>query len=231
MVPGRLKRPGWIVLGVALAGLLLWFGAPKVLRKLDFFRVRRVELVGVRYLAPEAITDQLRIPDRLSLFDDFGPLERRAASGVAGAEHIELVRRFPGTLRIVVDEMAPVALLPRNGKLAMIDSAGRVLPFDPAIGAPDLPIADAASAPVAGLLGRVRDADPALFARIQSVRGGPSAVELDLGGQTLLFRPEATVEVIRTVMLVAQDCARTKRPWRELDGRFAGMVIVRRSAA
>jgi hypothetical protein len=56
-------------------------------------------------------------------------------------------------------------------------------------------------------------------------------VELDLGGQRLLFRPEASVEVIRTVMLVAQDCARTKRPWRELDGRFAGMVIVRREAA
>jgi hypothetical protein len=112
-----------------------------------------------------------------------------------------------------------------------MDSAGRILPFDPAIGAPDLPIAEAPSAPVASLLGRVRDADPALFARIQSARGGPNAVELDLGGQRLLFRPEASVEVIRTVMLVAQDCARTKRPWRELDGRFAGMVIVRREAA
>ena len=230
MVPSRLKRPGWIALGVVVVALLLWFAAPPLLRKLDFFRVRRVELVGVRYLAPDVITDQIRIPARLSLFDDLAAIRKRAAK-VTGTERVEIVRRFPGTLRIVVDELAPVALLPRGGKLVMMDSAGRVLPFDPAVGAPDLPIVDGATAAVAGLLGRVRDADPALFARIQSARGGPNAVELDLGGQILLFRPEASVEVIRTVMQVAQDCARTKRPWRELDGRFAGMVIVRRVAA
>jgi cell division septal protein FtsQ len=230
VVPSRLTRPGWIGLGAIGLALLLWFVAPRLLRKLDFFRVRRVELVGVRYLAPDVITDQIRIPDRLSLFDNLDPIRKRAVR-VAGTDRVEIVRRFPGTLRIVVDELAPVALLPRNGKLVMMDSAGRILPFDAAVGAPDLPIADAATAPVAGLLGRVRDADPALFARIQSARGGPNAVELDLGGQILLFRPEASVEVIRTVMLVAQDCARTKRPWRELDGRFAGMVIVRRVAA
>jgi cell division septal protein FtsQ len=197
---------------------------------MDFFRVRRVELVGVRYLAPQTITDLIRIPDRLSLFDDLSALRQRAAR-VPGTESVIVGRRLPGTLRIVVDEIVPIALVPRNGRLVLMDSAGRILPFDPAIGAPDLPIAEAASAPVASLLGRVRDADPALFARVQSARGGPNAVELDLGGQRLLFRPEASVEVIRTVMLVAQDCARTKRPWRELDGRFAGMVIVRREAA
>lgn len=230
MPAGRLTRPGWRVLGGLALLLLLWFGAPRLLRRMDFFRVRRVELVGVRYLAPQTITDLIRIPDRLSLFDDLTALRQRAAL-VPGTQSVVVGRRLPGTLRIVVDEIEPVALVPQNGRLVLMDSAGRVLPFDPAIGAPDLPIADAASEPVASLLGRVRDADPGLFARVQSARGGPNAVELDLGGQRLLFRPEASVEVIRTVMLVAQDCARTKRPWRELDGRFAGMVIVRREAA
>ncbi|MEO8031050.1 MAG: hypothetical protein ABJC74_02315 [Gemmatimonadota bacterium] len=227
MFADRLNRPGWLVLGGSALALLVWFGAPRLLRRLDFFRVRRVELVGVRYLAADVITDQLKIPARLSVFDDLSALRKRAV-GIPGTERVEIGRRFPGTLRIVIDEVAPVALLPRNGRLAMMDSAGRVLPFDAALGAPDLPLADAASAPVAGLLGRIRDADPTLFARIQAARGGANAVELDLGGQLLLFRPEASLEVIRTVMLVAQDCARTKRPWRELDGRFAGMVIVRR---
>lgn len=230
MPAGRLSRPGWRIVGAIALALLLWFGAPRLLRRLEFFRVRRVELVGVRYLAPQVITDQLRIPDRLNVFDDLSALQRRAAK-IAGTQNVTIGRRLPGTLRIVVDETAPVALVPRNGRLALMDTAGRVLPFDPAISAPDLPLADGPSAPVASLLGRVRDADPALFARILAARGGPNAVELDLGGQRLLFRPEASVEVIRTVMLVAQDCARTRRPWRELDGRFAGMVIVRRGAA
>jgi cell division septal protein FtsQ len=218
------------VLGVVALALLLWFGAPRLFRRLEFFRVRRVELVGVRYLASQVITDQLRIPDRLNVFDDLTALRRRAAR-IPGTTSVSIGRRLPGTLRIVVEELTPVALVPRNGRLALMDTAGRVLPFDPAISAPDLPLADGPSAPVASLLGRVRDADPALFARVQSARGGPNAVELDLGGQRLLFRPEASVEVIRTVMLVAQDCARTRRPWRELDGRFAGMVIVRRGTA
>ncbi len=230
MLAGRLNRPGWRLLGAAAVLALTWFGAPGLLRRMDFFRVRRVELVGVRYLAPQVITDQLRIPDRLSVFDDFSALRKRAEK-IAGTDKVTVGRRLPGTLRIVVEEQAPVALVPRNGRFGLMDTAGRILPFDPALSAPDLPLAEAASAPVAGLLGRVRDADPGLFARIQWARGGPNAVELDLGGQRLLFRPEASVEVIRTVMLVAQDCARTRRPWRELDGRFAGMVIVRRGAA
>ena len=230
MPASRLSRRGWRVLGGLALALLVWFGAPRLLRRLDFFRIRRVELIGVHYLAPQAITEVIRIPARLSVFDDLSELRKRAAK-VPGTERVQVGRRLPGTLRIVVDEVVPVALVPRDGHLALMDSAGRILPFDPAVGSPDLPIADAPSAPVASLLGRVRDADPALFARVQTARGGPNAVELDLGGQRLLFRPDASVEVIRTVMLVAQDCARTKRPWRELDGRFAGMVIVRREAA
>ena len=230
MPASRLSRRGWRVLGGLALALLVWFGAPRLLRRLDFFRIRRVELIGVHYLAPQAITEVIRIPARLSVFDDLSELRKRAAK-VPGTERVQVGRRLPGTLRIVVDEVVPVALVPRDGHLVLMDSAGRILPFDPAVGSPDLPIADAPSAPVASLLGRVRDADPALFARVQTARGGPNAVELDLGGQRLLFRPDASVEVIRTVMLVAQDCARTKRPWRELDGRFAGMVIVRREAA
>jgi hypothetical protein len=40
-----------------------------------------------------------------------------------------------------------------------------------------------------------------------------------------------TAEDIRAVMAVAQDLARQGRNYRELDGRFAGQVIVRRAGA
>ncbi len=48
----RWKRPRWIAGAGALAATL-WVGTPTVLRRLAFFRVRQVELVGVQHLAPE----------------------------------------------------------------------------------------------------------------------------------------------------------------------------------
>jgi cell division septal protein FtsQ len=224
---GRLSRPGWrLVGGVALA-LALWFGLPRLLSGFDFFQVRRIELVGVRYSNPGDVVAALGLPRRLSIFDNLDGVRRRAAK-VPGTTSVAVSRRPPGTLRVEVVERPVIALVPADGRLAIMDTSGRLMPFDPALGAPDLPLAEAASPPVAGLLGRVRDADPALFARIASARGGPNAVVLDLGGQQLLFRPDASSEVIRTVMAVAQDCAQKGRRWQELDGRFAGMVIVRR---
>jgi cell division septal protein FtsQ len=227
MPAGRLSRPGWRLLGAAAVVLALWFGLPKLLSGLDFFQVRRVELVGVRYSDPDAVVAALGLPRRLSIFDNLDGVRRRAGK-VPGTSSVTVGRRPPGTLRVEVVERPVVALVPAQGRLALMDTSGRVMPFDPALSAPDLPLAEAASPPVAGLLGRVRDADPALFARIASARGGPNAVVLDLGGQRLLFRPDASSEVIRTVMAVAQDCAQKGRRWQELDGRFAGMVIVRR---
>lgn len=227
MPAGRLSRPGWRLLGGGAIALALWFGLPRLLSGFDFFQVRRIELVGVRYSNPGDVVAALGLPRPLSIFDNLDGVRRRAAK-VPGTTSVTVSRRPPGTLRVEVVERPVIALVPAEGRLAIMDTSGRLMPFDPALGAPDLPLAEAASPPVAGLLGRVRDADPALFARIASARGGPNAVVLDLGGQQLLFRPDASSEVIRTVMAVAQDCAQKGRRWQELDGRFAGMVIVRR---
>jgi hypothetical protein len=54
-------------------------------------------------------------------------------------------------------------------------------------------------------------------------------VVLDLDGRRLWFGPVVTAEDIRAVMAVAQDLARQRRNYQELDGRFAGQVIVRRA--
>ena len=50
-------------------------------------------------------------------------------------------------------------------------------------------------------------------------------VELD--GRRLWFGPAATAEDIRAVTAVAEDLARQGRNYGELDGRFAGQVVVR----
>jgi cell division protein FtsQ len=224
--PGRLTRKvlgGIVGLAVSVA---IWFGAPRMLGHLEFFRVRRVELVGLQYQSAAAVLGALRVPARLSVFDDLGELQRRATAlpGVASAR---VSRRLPGTLVVEVAERLPVALVPRRGVLVLMDGAGRALPFDPSLGAPDLPVATAADVGMAGLLARVQDLEPGLFARIQSATRRGADVVLDLGGQRWWFRPDASAEVIRAVMAVAQDLDRKGRKFGELDARFAGQVVVR----
>jgi hypothetical protein len=200
------------------------------LRRLDFFQVRRVEIAGLQYLDPAKVIAALQLAPGASVFDDAAPLARRllAMPGVTAAQ---IGRRLPGTLEVELVEVTPVALATRGDGLALLDARGRVLPFDPLRSAPDLPLAVGGDPAVAGVLARVRDSDPDLFARIGAAwRVGPDVV-LEVGGRRLWFGAQVTAEDIRAVMAVEQALARTGRSYQELDGRFAGQVIVRRTRA
>jgi cell division septal protein FtsQ len=226
----RLSRPGWRILGAAALTLVLWVGLPPLLRELDFFRVRRVEIAGLQYLDPARVVAALKLSPAASIFDDPAPLQRRVLA-MPGIRSVEVERRPPGTLAITVQEAVPVALATRGEGLVLLDARGRVLPFDPLISAPDLPFAANGDALVTAALARIRDADPALFARIGAAwRVGPDVV-LEVGGRRFWFGAQVSPEDIRGVMAVEQALARTGRPYVELDGRFAGQVIVRRTRA
>ena len=67
--------------------------------------------------------------------------------------------------------MDPVALAPKGDRMALVDAAGAVLPFDPLASAPDLPVLIGGGQPVARALARARDYDPGLFARIERPGG------------------------------------------------------------
>jgi cell division septal protein FtsQ len=214
--------------GILLILVLLWYGAPQFLRQLEFFRIRRVEIAGLQYLAPSKIIAALELDARSSVFDDLlsAGNEVRALPGVQSAV---VRRRLPGTLEIAVEEAVPVALAPRGAGMALLDSTGKVLPFDPAATAPDLPIAASADRLVARVLANVREYDPILFGRIGAAWRVQDDVVLDLDGRRLWFGSAVMGEDIRAVMAVAQDLARQGRNYQELDGRFAGQVIVRRA--
>jgi cell division septal protein FtsQ len=223
--PSRL-RYALQVLGGLAAAVLLWYVTPSVLRQLEFFRVRRVEIAGIQYLAPAQITAALGLDDRASVFDDLLEAGRglRALPGVRSAV---VTRRLPGTLEIVVEEAVPVALAPRGVSLTLLDSNGSALPFDPAATAPDLPIAASADSTVARVLARIRAHAPVLFSRIEAARRVKGDVVLELDGRRFWFGPAVTAEDIRAVTAVAEDLARQGRSYGELDGRFAGQVVVR----
>jgi cell division protein FtsQ len=221
------RRAVGIVAAAAGALALLWLGAPAVLNRMEFFRIRRIEVSGARNHSPQAVVDALMLGRRSSVFDDLGAMSRRVAR-LPAVESVEVGRRLPGTLLVSVVETEPVALAPqRNGPLAPIDLRGRVLPYDPAQAAPDVPIAASADSLLARVLGVVREADPALFARLAIGTRVRDDILLEADGRRLWLSGTATAEDVRAVTAVAEDLARKRRGWQELDGRFAGQVIVR----
>jgi hypothetical protein len=136
-------------------------------------------------------------------------------------------RRIPGTLVVEITEVPPVALVPGHDGMTAMDASGRLLPIDPSLTAPDLPLVAHADSLVGRLLGQVLAVDPDLFAQVGSAERDGNWVILTVGRRRLVFRPDASMETIRAVTAVAQDLARLGRPWQELDGRWAGQVIVR----
>jgi len=231
----RMPRASWRVLlwaGAAMAVMVIWMAAPLALRRLAFFRVRQVELVGIRFLDADRVLAALRMSPRASVFDDTDVLAERLR-GLDGVADASVIRRPPGSLKVIVREIEPVALvLSARGALAPVDADGRQLPFD--LESLDLPVVQAADSAVVGVLARVLAFDPALYQaidaarRIETQRGG---VVLELGAHRVLLSRDAGPEVIQAVMLVARDLAAKARPYAELDGRYAGQVVVRRRNA
>ncbi len=219
-----------VAVGLA-AVLAAWVFGPRLLRHVGFFRVRQIELVGVRYLAPDAVIGALHLGPSASVFDDLDPLAERL-QGLPGIAAARIVRRFPGALKLIVREDEAVALVPgvAGGPLTVVDGAGRPMPFDPSLGAPDLPVAESADTDLVSVLALVQSVDPALFASISSARADRHAVTLQLSGRRLLVQRDVGPEVIRALQLVAHDLTVRRQPHAELDARFAGQVVVRRAS-
>ena len=230
MAQSRLTRPGWLILGGGGLVLLLFVGLPRAMRKMDFFRVSRVDVRGLTNLRAEDIARVLPIPPRMSLLDDLAGVQR-AADSIPGLADVVVSRRLPGTLVVTVREAPPIALVMRKGRLCLLGEDARVLPFDPTVSAPDLPIVREADSVVTRLLARVRDADVTLFSKVISGWRAGDDVVLAVDGQRYWFRPDAPAEVIRAVTLVAQDLEKKGRRYAELDARFGGQVVVRWGAA
>jgi hypothetical protein len=209
--------------------MVIWMTAPLVLRRIKFFGVRQVELVGIRYLDADRVLAALRLPQGVSVFDDTEVLAERlrAVDGVADAS---VSRRPPGSLKVVVREVEPVALVMNDrGALQPVDAEGRALPFD--VATLDLPVVQARDSGVVSVLARVQAFDPALFQTIDAARRTTvprGAVVLELGPHRVLLSSDAGPEVIQAVVLVARDLAAKARPYAELDARFDGQIVVRR---
>lgn len=194
---------------------------------MDFFRVRRVEIEGLRYAAPDAIVSRLRVDTLASVWDDLSPLEARVAEH-SQVRAVRIRRKLPGTLVVVVTENPPVALVSTARGLIVTDANGDSLPVDPTTMDVDLPVLVRKDSLLLRLLGETQAEEPVLFARVsearRSERGGVLFV---LPEFRILAESSVTSARLAEVLPVELDAAR--RNWQpiELDLRFRDQVIVR----
>ncbi|MFW6078196.1 MAG: cell division protein FtsQ/DivIB [Gemmatimonadota bacterium] len=229
------------VIGAGAAAIAF---APDLLRRWDVFRVRHVEVVGSRYVAPQTALERSGITGEANVFDDAAAW-RRALMEHPVIEEVRIERRLPGTLVLRLREAEPIALV-RVPELRMVAADGRVLPVDPAGREVDLPVVAAVSSEVGadgrladpearrlvGALARLRRFEAALADRVVEVGSAPGgAIRL------LLTIPEATEVLVpidapaarlRALRLTLADLARRRdlsQVWR-VDLRFRDQVVV-----
>jgi len=221
-----------LVLGAVVAlSIAAWFIAPLGLSKLDFFQLRQVEVVGLRYLSPELVLAQMGIEADRNVFESLSEIDRRA-EGVPGVVSARIVRRLPGTLRLELVEEPPVAFARGENGLVPLDIDARPLPYDPSVTGFDLPVAERPEPVLTRALATVRGADPQLFHLVDGARRGPGGmVVLELGGQRVLLREDPIPAEIRAVETVRWHLTQNSVPFGELDARFDGWVVVRRGGA
>lgn len=231
----RRRRAAMTVAGGALLLLTTWFAAPRLLGRLDYFHVQTVRLEGARLISPSAVLAALGTDTAASVFVDAARLEAKV-EGMPLVATARVRRKLPGTLVVEIVERTPVALIATADGFRGVDSAGTVLPIDPAVSAFDAPVVSpaagkrdtAADRRVFNLLGMLRARDPDLFDAIEEVRRA-SATEWQIRTTRQLVRvtPEVTLERLADIFPVEQDLDRRHLRAVELDLRFRNHVIAR----
>ena len=232
---------GWGVLALSLVALMGGLSqSPRLLRRMDTFRVKQVEVRGTRWLAPDEVLETSGLTEMSSVFDSpdawIASLEEHPM-----IQAVRIERRLPSTVRIVVTETQPVALV-RATTLLPVDETGRVLPIAPEAARLDLPILmgavevgsngyiDARAQQAVGALARLQREEPALAAAVSEFDGGSALrLQLRLSYPTVALLPlEPTATRLNEVRRTLDDLAtRGELPLtRVVDGRFEGQVVV-----
>lgn len=234
----------WVAIALAAAGVTaLAADLPRLLRRLEFFRVERVEVVGTRYMAPHDVLALSGITSASSLFDD-ADAWRAALEDHPLVAAVRVERDLPSTVVLHVTEAEPVAFV-RTPELRPVDASGRLLPIDPAERSLDLPVlattsrigedgrvADPASLALLDALNAVRGSEPMLAAAVSEVApAADGAVRLVLGEPAhaeVLLPPHAGGLRLRQLGSTLEDL-RARGEYgrvRRIDARFHDQVVV-----
>jgi hypothetical protein len=242
-----MRRDVKILMGtLLLGGSLLTVGhGREALAGLGTFSVKTVEVRGSKYIEDDEIISLMSLSASSSIWDDhhvwIDRVERHPMVRSA-----EISRRFPGGLRVTVDEREPVALAP-TPLLEPIDADGYRLPVDPSRHRLDLPVLATSSSPARGarlmprevreLVGELRqmmNGDTAFLQRVSEIGwapGGALRVRWTEPPVDFLLPPGTPGVRLREGLAALADAvsARPTDPPEEIDLRFADQVVVRRT--
>lgn len=203
------------------------FWAPLFLRRMAFFRLRRVEIVGTRYLSPSDILARLHVDTMASVWDPTAPLERRVAAHPQ-IRAVTIQRKLPGTLVVDVVERIPVALIATPNGFQAYDERGVALPIDPARILIDAPVAAQRDRVLFRLLAAMRSDAPTLYGRVSEIRRvGPEELVLQLTSELVRAMKDVTVDRLAEIEPVETDLARRRLRATEIDLRYRDQVIAR----
>lgn len=203
----------------------LW--APLLLRRMAFFHVRRIEILGVHYLAPSDILTRLHVDTLTSVWDPTAPLVARV-SGDPAIQQVFIRRKLPGTLVVEVTERVPVALVSAKDGFRVYDERGRALPIDPSRVSVDVPVLMQRDTTVLRILGSMRERMPALYARVSTVaRVGGDELLFQFAMQAVRAMTDVTLERFADLAPVEADLRQKQLRAAEIDLRFRDQVIAR----
>jgi cell division protein FtsQ len=223
----RWQVAGGAVLVVALMAGPFW--GPRLLATLDFFRVRKIEVLGLRYTPPAEVLTRLRMDTTHSVWEPLEPLGARVAAHPQ-IERAVVTRKLPGTLVVDVTERRPVALVSVGPALRAVDERGVVLPLDPSRTPVDAPIVSAPprETGVYHLLGAMQRDAPRLYARVSAIRSaGSGELLVQLAGLPVRTLTTVTLARLGDIEPVERDLARRQLRAAELDLRYRDQVIAR----
>ena len=218
------RRVGIIVALLFAATAPFWGRA--ALSRLDFFRMRRVEIEGLRYLAAEDVAQRMKVDTSHSIWIDLDPVAERVKAHPQVAD-VRLRRRLPGTLVARVTEHMPLAVVSTRAGFQVLDARGVVLPMDPSQVPVNLPILVQRDTTLLRLLAGIRAAQPALFERISEARRTGNEVRLDLAAMSVRAMADVTVQRLADIIPVERDLASRQIRAAELDLRYREQVIAR----
>lgn len=218
-------------IAAAATALLLIVASPWwgrfIASRMSFFRVRRVEIVGVRYLAPNELLARMRVDTTRSVWDDPTPLEQRVAAHPQVGS-VSIRRKLPGTLVVSVVENMPIAMVSTEKGFLVFDERGRQLPLDPSQVPVNLPIAARRDTALFALLARIRAERPRIFARVSDVtRTNEREVLLHIESLPVRAMLDVTADRLAEIFPVEADLARRQARVAELDLRYRDQVIAR----
>jgi len=203
----------------------LW--APLFMRRMDFFRVRRLEIVGTRYIPTTEIVARAHVDTTRSVWDPMGPITDRVKAH-PGVERVAVKRKLPGTLVITVTEYQPIALVSGPQGFRVFDERGVALPIDPSRVDVDAPVLASPDPLLLHLLAGMRRSLTPLYRRVSEVRRiGTHELLLQLDSGPVRAMSTVSLDELNQIDAVEEDLRKRAVHAAELDLRYKDQIIAR----